>query len=55
VIPDDWRPVIEEWLYPKPTPVIDPDGYPIPEDLSIPAFLKTVSPDGLTTYTRRAS
>jgi hypothetical protein len=49
VIPVDWRPAIEAWLHPKPAPaVIDPDGYPIPEDLSIPGFLKVVSPDGVT-------
>jgi hypothetical protein len=54
VIPDDWRPAIEEWLHPKPAPlVIDPDGHPIPEDLEIPAFLKVVSPDGVTTDTRQ--
>jgi hypothetical protein len=45
-IPADWRPAIEEWLHPKPAPVIiDRDGHPISEDdLSIPAFLKVVSP-----------
>jgi hypothetical protein len=54
VIPEDWRPIIEEWLHPKPTAVvIDPNGYPIPEDLSIPVFLKVVSPDGVTAYARR--
>jgi len=54
-IPADWRPAIEEWLHPKPRPtIIDRDGYPIPEDLSIPAFLKVVSPDGVTTDTRGA-
>jgi hypothetical protein len=36
-IPADWRPAIEAWLHPKPAlAVIDPDGHPIPEDLSIP-------------------
>jgi hypothetical protein len=55
VIPIDWHPAIEAWLHPKPAiVVIDPDGHPIPEDLSIPGFLKVVSPDGITTYARRA-
>jgi hypothetical protein len=56
VIPADWRPAIEAWLHPKPAlVVIDADGHPIPEDLSIPSFLKVVSPDGVTAYARRAA
>jgi hypothetical protein len=55
VIPVDWRPAIEAWLHPKPAlAIIDPEGHPIPEDLSIPGFLKVVSPDGVTTYAGRA-
>ena len=54
VIPTEWRPIIEAWLRPQPMPVIiDLNGHPIPEDLSIPAFLKVVSPDGVTTYVAR--
>jgi hypothetical protein len=49
-IPANWHPAIEEWLHPKPAPIIvDHNGHPIPEDISIPAFLKVVSPDGATT------
>jgi hypothetical protein len=56
VIPGEWQPAIEAWLHPQPAlAVIDPDGRPIPEDLSISGFLKVVSPDGVTAYARRAA